>query len=850
MNYLIPILLAILGSGALIIIGILYALSHYSQIKLFISDFFRAIGWLGKGVRKVSVSSELEGTLNGVINHFNQNFSSPILPNCKIQWVTNDNHRNILRTNEAIVCVSFDKKDHELNYYNATYNFIKTALIANAKPFLKEQTSKAIDLVSTKFILKQYRREALRTFNEKFKVVEPDTKEVFYRLEETEDNALFNTLLLPEFHYVGETLNDKTPSATIQRETEEFIQWFYELATRDLDDRTKLNFERTFLKVGVILVAKDSTYRQAGIEAYTKWAEKYAAENYNAVYILSRGYGRNKIANEVANKLVQTKGFEQVNKNTVSKRTDEEGKQVIITTICLRPNLTAIIYHAWEHVKKRHAEKKPVIGIIETVTDEMVIVNVSGLKVTIPKQQLSAAQITNASKLFREDQELELNVLEIDQTQENIRLSNVDTKTDPKKLIDSNLSNEDPISGQIKRIQKDRDQQDKGLLVYCSSLERNVFVPRSKATYSRFTDLAKKYPVDLEVQILLQDFSFDFGDYTGEISDLDNPYESNTYKTLEVGQNIEVVIKEKQEKFLTCEIIEGLECRLYANELSWDESECKTDDFGIDKSLTVKIYHIDREKNFIYVSLKQCSQSPQQTFFESNKGTVLEAEVTNINDNLGVFCNVSGQEKEDFVHWSEVEWGNISPLSKSYKIGDNIQVTPLEFDRNYNSIKYSIKRVYPQEYDTFKSTYNEGEVLEGKIIKCYPSVCIVELVYSNCKVRAYIHQSRVSQYCFLHEGDIEKFLPLGEKFSFIVTQFHDRFQTVELCRKTYLNTCSSVELGEANTVKHIITHGRKSFFYSNNLEGYVTNVSRSLQSGEEIEVIPISTNSSEFSLID
>lgn len=40
------------------------------------------------------------------------------------------------------------------------------------------------------------------------------------------------------------------------------------------------------------------------------------------------------------------------------------------------------------------------------------------------------------------------------------------------------------------------------------------------------------------------------------------------------------------------------------------------------------------------------------------------------------------------------------------------------------------------------------------------------------------------------------------------------------------------------------------FFYSNNLEGYVTYVTRSLQSVHEIEVIPINTNSSEFSLID
>jgi ribosomal protein S1 len=846
MSILFYILVTLIGVPVILAITIIYALSHYSEIKILISDILRFLGWVGKGVRKVSVTSELEGTLNGVINDFNKSFTDPMLPHCKIQWVTEGNHNNVLRANEAIICVSFDKKDHDLNFYNATYNFIKTALVAKAKPFLKAQTSNAIDLVSTKLILKEYRREVLRTFNVKFNEVEQETKQIFYDLEETENNGLFSTLLLPEFFYLGEILNDKTPSPLIQVETEQFVQWIHDLATREIDEYTNLRFERTYLKIGVILAAKLSTYEKVGVEAYTKWAEKYAAENFNAVYILAKGNYRSKIAIEIADVLIESKGFDQVNKKSTIKRTGPDGNPLVITSICLRPNLTTIVFNAWEEIKKKHDENLPVIGIIDSIIPGNIVVNVSGLKVNIPNNQLSQIAIPDLSKLFRADQELELNILEVDQANGLIRLSNVNTKTDPRKLIEANLSNDKPIVGKITKVQKDREQLEKGLIIHCVSPEVDVFIPRSKATFSRFTDLSKKYTVGNDVQILLQDFNSEFGNYAGSIFGLISPFETNTYKNLNIGDEIEVTIKEKQEKFLTCEIVEGLECRLYTNELSWIESECNVDNYNIGQKLKCKVYGIDRERKFIYISIKQISKSPKRIFFEKYENKIIEVTITKVDDNAGIFfITLAGNEK-GFVHWSEIDWGNVFPLSKSFKTNDNIIVTPIGFSPSNNFVNYSMKGVFSQQYNEFKNFYNIGDTVEGKIVKCYPSICIVEFNLNTLNVRGYIHESRVSSCCFLNEGDIQKFLPLDSVFNFVIHEFNDKFQTIGLCRKTFLDKTRSVNLGDTYSVKFIITHGRKSFFYNNQLEGYILNIKAALVTGAEIEVLPINTTSNEF----
>jgi hypothetical protein len=67
-----------------------------------------------------------------------KNFENPILPNCKIEWVTAEKQRNNLREGEAIICLSFDKKDHNLNFYNANLNFVQYGLIAKAKDYLNK----------------------------------------------------------------------------------------------------------------------------------------------------------------------------------------------------------------------------------------------------------------------------------------------------------------------------------------------------------------------------------------------------------------------------------------------------------------------------------------------------------------------------------------------------------------------------------------------------------------------------------------------------------------------------------------------------------------------------------------
>lgn len=848
MDALTTILIAVLGTGVVISGIIAYTLSHYSELKLFFSDLLRLVGFLGKWFRRASVSNEIEGTLNGVIDDFNKNFSSPILPNCKIKWVTSENQSNVLKENEAIICLSFDKKDHDLNFFNATYNFIQTALIARAKPFFRKTTAKAVDLLSTKIILKQYRREVLRTFNTRFIEVEQETKYTFHRLDETDENGLFSTFLLPELHHLGELLNEKTPHQNIENEIEQFVNWFCDLATRDFDEKSILRFESPNIKVGVILVAKLSTYNQYGIEAYTKWAEKYASEHYNAVYLLSKGTHRNSITRDVARTLIETNGFEQINKNSIIKRPDKEGNPIIITCICLRPDAATIRYNAWEFVKEKFSNKKKVIGIIETITKDELIVNVAGLQCKVSNKQLSSTPIPDATKLFREEQELELVILDCNPEQEVLSLSNIGTQTDPKALIDANLQINHPIKARVTAIQRDKDNLEKGIRVRCDNPFLNVFIPRSKTTFSRFVDISKRFKVDDEVTIVLEEFSFDYGNYIGQISGLQNPWKSETFEKLENGNEIKVIVREIQERFLTCEIVEGLECKLFANEISWEQSDCSTNNFKIDREIQVKVIAIDTDHKRISVSMKQFNPSPVETHFEENKDIPVHATVTSIDDANGVFIKGEKIIGEGFVHWSELVWGNIYPISQNISVGDSILVKPTHYVLEYDSIRFSCKRALLHQFADFLLAFDDRGYVEGRVLRHYSQIATIEVHLNDLTVQAYLHKSKISNCGFINGEDIPKYLPKNEIFNFVVERIDEKHQIIELSRKIYLKEVRQVEVGGEYNVAFAKSEKDKTYFYSNDLEGFIEGQNNHFTPGQNMSVFPVSESSDEFLL--
>lgn len=850
MNKLVESILIYLPISVLLLLaGIYLGGGVWAKGKIVLGDILKFFGWVGSSVRKLSVKSEYEGTINSIIQDYNKNFENPILPNCKIEWVTPENQRNILKENEAIICLSFDKKDHNLNFYNATLNFVQTGLISKAKDYLNKHSSKAIDLLTTHIILRNNRKEVLTTFRKKLTEFDDETKKEFETLVPTNDKGLFLNILLPEFHFYGELIDTLPPSSEFNIEANGLFHWFKELATREFDERTNLKFLSKNLKVGVILVGKDETWESQGAAAYTKWADYYAAENYNSVYVLARGSNGYERATKVCKILTHSKGFDQINKNPKIKCVSSEGQEYIVTCYSLRPNRATIAYLAWESFKEHNTNGNLVPAIVDSVQKDTIVVNAFGLKFELPTNLLSDIEILDARKVFKVEDELYLEIIEFESDKQHIILSNKGTISDPKHFIEAVLNAEKVYPCKVEKIQVDKQGLQSGLKVSTPELKHWVYIPKYKATPSRFLDLSSKFPLGTELNVVIDNYNSFSSNFVGYLETLVNPWESDTFKKLQPQDILSVTVKQINEFSITCEIEEGLECGFARQEISWKQEECNTSQFKVDDNIEVIIVAIDTNKKRIDVSIKRLSKTPELEYFDANSNKVVEVEITKVVPEKGIAVKYPGSINTGFIHWFEIGYGSVGRFENIYKSGDKINAVVADFDAEKNSLKFSIKRQFIHQFENWASAIDNNKPFEGKVIGYFENAAQIELTQNGFTVQAFILRKFISNYAFVESGDLPNYLPIGENFHFYLLEINEDRQTVSLTRTEYLEQSEDPNYGDKIKVKYAKENHSKGYFYSDELEGWVSIPEKDLKLGSIIEVIPVSHSTGEYEIV-
>ena len=148
------------------------------------------------------------------------------------------------------------------------------SLLDKAKPFLNKLTSQAIDLIMTRDLIKSRNRIVLSIFNQKLKEENERCKQAYYQLEEIEQEGLFKRLLLQELYFFGETIGEKSPKKSHEDEADRFIDWVYDIATREEGEKSDLSYESDNIRAAIMLVASEETFNKWGIEAYIRRAKK------------------------------------------------------------------------------------------------------------------------------------------------------------------------------------------------------------------------------------------------------------------------------------------------------------------------------------------------------------------------------------------------------------------------------------------------------------------------------------------------------------------------------------------------------------------------------------------------
>lgn len=171
----------------------------------------------------------------------------------------------------------------------------------------------------------------------------------------------------------------------------------------------------------------------------------------------------------------------------------------------------------------------------------------------------------------------------------------------------------------------------------------------------------------------------------------------------------------------------GIRCFIPASQLS-DRYVDNLNSF-IGESFDAKIIEFDRRKNKVVLSRrvvleKEMAERKKEIFEELEVGKRIEGEIKQIT-NFGAFVDIGGID--GLIHISEISWGRVEHPSEILEIGDKLEVEVLDFDESTERISLSLKNTLPEPWEHVDTNYNEGDIVEGKVVKMLDFGAFVEL---------------------------------------------------------------------------------------------------------------------------
>jgi len=163
----------------------------------------------------------------------------------------------------------------------------------------------------------------------------------------------------------------------------------------------------------------------------------------------------------------------------------------------------------------------------------------------------------------------------------------------------------------------------------------------------------------------------------------------------------------------------------------------------IGKTFDFKILKYNRRRNNVVISRRVILEEQRKKLREEmrstlEEGQVLTGTITNITD-YGIFVDLGGMD--GLCHITDLSWGRVSHPSKMFKVGDEIQVKVLKYDRETDKVSLGVKQLKEDPWATIQERYPVGSKATGKVVSITDYGAFVELEEG---VEGLVHISEMS----------------------------------------------------------------------------------------------------------
>jgi len=163
----------------------------------------------------------------------------------------------------------------------------------------------------------------------------------------------------------------------------------------------------------------------------------------------------------------------------------------------------------------------------------------------------------------------------------------------------------------------------------------------------------------------------------------------------------------------------------------------------IGQTYDFKILKFNRKRNNVVISRRAILEADRQKLREEMKssleeGAVVNGSITNITD-YGVFIDLGGLD--GLCHITDLSWGRVSHPSKLFKVGQEIEVKVLKYDKETDKVSLGVKQLKSDPWSTVEEKYPIGSRAVGKVVSITDYGVFAELEEG---VEGLVHVSEMS----------------------------------------------------------------------------------------------------------
>jgi len=161
------------------------------------------------------------------------------------------------------------------------------------------------------------------------------------------------------------------------------------------------------------------------------------------------------------------------------------------------------------------------------------------------------------------------------------------------------------------------------------------------------------------------------------------------------------------------------------------------------QEIEARVIKLNRKRSNVVLSRKvlieeQNIGKKDETLGAIEEDIIVEGQIKNLTD-YGAFVDLGGID--GLLHVTDMSWGRLQNPSEMFRVGDNVQVKVLKFDRERERVSLGYKQLIPDPWASIEERFPIGNRLQGKVASVTDYGAFIEL---ESGVEGLVHVSEMS----------------------------------------------------------------------------------------------------------